>query len=221
MAAELTLARAESNTLRAQEESLRGYLDERLGIRTRFAPLTGVRALLVSGARPADPKGLVLDTSTTAAERIYLYVHLAAHVALRHNVPVMTIVEPGAVVAAQPRAAGDSDRDELAVADAVRTDAHVHRDAEELARAMWWGLSGDPGLTVLLPSRRSRALRALLGSRAMRTVLRLALLGMRHAYYRLHMSGALAGSPLTSTLRRALCVTAVVCAAPQLVREER
>lgn len=201
MAAELTLARAESNTLRAQEESLRGYLDERLGIRARFAPLTGVRALLVSGARPADPKGLVLDTSTTAAERIYLYVHLAAHVALRHNVPVMTIVEP--------------------VGNGPAADAHVHRDAEELARAMWWGASGDPRLGALLPSRRSRALRAVLGSRAMRTVLRLALLGMRHAYYRLHMSGALAGSPLTSVLRRALCVTAVVCAAPQLARSEK
>ena len=199
MAADVTLQpRAESNTLRAQEASLRGYLDERLGIRTRFAPLTGVRALLVSGPRPADPKGLVLDSATTAAERIYLYVHLAAHVALRHNVPVMTIVEP---VGAGPTA-----------------DAHVHRDAEELARAMWWGVSGDPGLSALLPSRRSRALRAVLASRAARTVLRAALLGMRHAYYRLHMTGALAGSPLTRGLRRALCVTAVVCAAPQLAR---
>ena len=202
MAAEVTLAlRAESNTLRAQEASLRGYLDERLGIRTRFAPLAGVRALLVSGPRPADPKGLVLDSATTAAERIYLYVHLAAHVALRHNLPVMTIVEP---VGAGPAA-----------------DAHVHRDAEELARAMWWGVSGDPGLTALLPSRRSRALRAVLSSRAMRTVLRVALLGMRHAYYGLHMTGALAGSPLTRALRRALCVTAVVCAAPQLARSRK
>lgn len=202
MAADVTLVpRAESNTLRAQEASLRGYLDERLGIRTRFAPLTGVRALLVSGPRPADQKGLVLDSATTAAERIYLYVHFAAHVALRHNVPVMTIVEP---VSAGPTA-----------------DAHVHRDAEDLARAMWWGVSGDPGLTALLPSRRSRALRAVLGSRAVRTVLRVALLGMRQAYYRLHMTGALAGSPLTSLLRRALCVTAVVCAAPQLARSER
>lgn len=215
MAAELTLARAESNTLRAQEESLRGYLDERLGIRTRFAPLSGVRALLVSGPRPADPKGLVLDAATTAAERIYLYVHLAAHVALRHNVPVMTIVEPLAEDLGAP-AAGGAGRARTAAT--VSIDAHIHRDAEELARAMWWGVSGDPGLTALLPSRRSRALRAVLGSRAARTVLRAVLLGMRHAYYRLHMTGALAGSPLTSALRRALCVTAVVCAAPQLAR---
>ncbi len=198
MATELTFTpRAESNTLRAQEESLRGYLAERLGIRTRFAQLPGVRALLVSGARPEHPKGLVVDASLTAAERIYLYVHLAAHVALRHNVPVMTIVE----------ARGEP-----------TSDVSVHRDAEELARAMWWGQSGDVALAGVLPSRRARAMRALLRSRVMRRSLRAALLGMRHAYYRLHMSDALAESRLTATLRRALCVTAVVCAAPQLAR---
>lgn len=200
MAAEVTLVpRAESNTLRAQEESLRGYLADRLGIRTRFAQLPGVRALLVSGARPEHPKGLVIDASLTAAERIYLYVHLAAHVALRHNVPVMTIVE----------ARGEP-----------TSDVPVHRDAEELARAMWWGLTSDSALAELLPSRRSRLLRSLLGSRITRTLLRTALLGMRHAYYRLHMT-ALAESPLAAALRRALCVTAVVCVAPQLARRER
>lgn len=197
MAADLTLARAESNTLRAQEESLRGYLDQQLGIRTRFAELTDVRALLVSGTRPDQAKGLVVDASLSAAERIYLYVHLAAHVALRHNVPVMTIVEPR----------GEPEYD-----------SHVHRDAEDLARAMWWGVSGDRGLAELLPSRRSRLLRAALGSRIARRVLRASLLAMRAAYYRLHMSEALADSRLTAVLRRALCVTAVVCVAPQLAR---
>lgn len=200
MAADVTLLpRAESNTLRAQEESLRTYLDERLGIRTRFAALPGVRALLVSGARPDHPKGLVVEESLGAAERIYLYVHLAAHVALRHNVPVMTIVEG---------------RGEPAF------DVPVHRDAEELARAMWWGRSGEAGLAELLPSRRSRVLRALLGSAVARTLLRTALLGMRVAYYRLHMT-ALGESRITAALRRALCVTAVVCAAPQLAGPRR
>jgi hypothetical protein len=200
MAPEVTLApRAESNTLRGQEESLRAYLADRLGIRTRIARLPGARALLVSGPRPEHPKGLVIDDSLTAAERIYLYVHLAAHVALRHNVPVMTIVEP---------------RGE------ATSDAPVHRDAEELARAMWWGLTGDTALAALLPSRRSRLLRALLGNALARTLLRTALLGMRYAYYRLHMT-ALAESPLTAALRRALCVTAVVCVAPQLARARR
>jgi len=199
MAAEVIPARAESNTLRAQEESLRLYLAERLGIRTRFAQLPGVRALLVSGARPEHPKGLVVDETLGAAERIYLYVHLAAHVALRHNVPVMTIVEG---------------RGEPA------SDVPVHRDAEELARAMWWGLTTDAGLAELLPSRRSRILRALLGNAIARPLLRTALLGMRHAYYRLHMT-ALGETRLTRGLRRALCVTAVVCVAPQLARRSR
>ena len=197
MATEVTIARAESNTLRSQEESLRGYLEQRLGIRTRFAELTDVRALLVSGPQQDQPKGLVVDASLSAAERIYLYVHLAAHVALRHNVPVMTIVEPR----------GEPEHD-----------ARVHHDAEELARAMWWGATGDRGLAELLPSRRSRLLRAALGSRIARSVLRASLLTMRAAYYRLHMSEALADSRLTAILRRALCVTAVVCAAPQLAR---
>ncbi len=191
----IPMPRAESNTLRAQEESLRAYLAERLSIRTRFAPLSDVRALLVSAARPDGPKGLVVDASTSVAERIYLYVHLAAHVALRHNVPVMTVVEPRG----EPT-----------------TDAPIHRDAEELARAMWWGVGGDSHLGELLPSRRSRVLRAVLASRVARGVLRTALVAMRHAYYRLHMGGALAESRLTATLRRALCVTAVVCVAPQL-----
>lgn len=210
MATDVTLARAESNTLRAQEAAVRAYLEERLGIRTRVAPLVGVRALLVSGLRPEHPKGLVVDASTTAAERIYLYVHLAAHVALRHNVPVMTIVEPSGSPGGEAAArAAEADP-------ALLGDARIHRDAEELARAMWWGLSGDPRLAALLPSRWSGALRTVLGSRAARTVLRLALLGMRHAYYRLHMSDALGDSGLTTMLRRALCVTAVVCVAPQL-----
>ena len=81
----------------------------------------------MSGARPEHPKGLVVDASLTAAERIYLYVHLAAHVALRHNVPVMTIVE----------ARGEP-----------TSDVPLHRDAEELARAMWWGLTADNALAV-------------------------------------------------------------------------
>jgi len=93
MAADVTLARDESNALRAQEESLRGYLDEKLG-NARASRHWRTSALLVSGPRPENPKGLIMDASTTAAERIYLYLHLAAHVALRHNAPVMTIVEP-------------------------------------------------------------------------------------------------------------------------------
>lgn len=197
MAAEVTVVpRAESNTLRTQEESLRAYLADRLGIRTRFATLPGVRAMLVSGARPEQPKGLVVDESLGAAERISLYVHLAAHVALRHNVPVMTIVEPRGQ---------------------AEFDVSVHRDAEELARAMWWGSTGDDRLAELLPSRRARLLRSILASGVARRVMRTALVTMRAIYYRFHMSRALAESGLTARLRRALCVTAVVCAAPELV----
>jgi len=45
MATEMTgvVAPAESNTLRSEEERLRGMLEERLGIRTRFTSLPGSR----------------------------------------------------------------------------------------------------------------------------------------------------------------------------------
>ena len=54
---------AESNTLRSEEERLREMLAQRLGIRTRFASLPGIRALLVSPIAAGRPKGLVVDRS--------------------------------------------------------------------------------------------------------------------------------------------------------------
>src|SRR5438477_7895035 len=125
---------AESNTLRSEEERLREMLAQRLGIRTRFASLPGIRALLVSPIAAGLPKGLVVDRSANAAERISLYVHLAAHIALKHDLPLVTIVESRS--------------------DVTSGDANAHRDADQLARAMWWGTAA-PGLRVGWPGRRS------------------------------------------------------------------
>ena len=83
----------ESFTLLAFEERLRSHLESRLQIRTRFADLGSTRAFLVSPADRGRPNGLVIDVRTGAAERIYLYVHTAAHIALGHNMPLITIVE--------------------------------------------------------------------------------------------------------------------------------
>ena len=47
-------------------------------------------------------------------------------------------------------------------------------------------------------------------------VIRSLLIGMRHVYYDLRVERALAGSRLAAWLRDALCLTAVVCVAPQL-----
>ncbi len=190
--------RAESHTLRVEEERLREHLEQRLRVRTRFAPLADIRALLVSPDREDRPKSLVVSSSTSVAERIYLYVHVAAHIALGHHLPLVTIVEgvPGV---------------------ARFADASRHREAEELARAIWWGQTDKGGL-LGAPAlvQRSAILRRLLAVGVTRTALRSVLIGMRHAYYDLHIERALARSRIAAWLRDALCLTAVVCVAPQL-----
>ncbi len=200
MAAEMIadFPRAESHTLRAEEERLRHHLEEQLRVRTRFAPLADVRAMLVSGERDDRPKSLVVSSSASIAERIYLYVHVAAHIALGHHLPLVTIVEgaPGVT---------------------RFSDASRHREAEDLARAIWWG-QADKGGLLGAPARvqQSAMLRRLPAIGVTRTALRSVLIGMRHAYYDLHIERALARSRIAAWLREALCLTAVVCVAPQL-----
>ena len=197
MAAELTaIVPAESNTLRSEEERLRQMLEERLSIRTRFTSLPGARALLVSPIASGGPKGLVVDQAVSAAERISLYVHLAAHVALRHDLPLVTIVESRA--------------------GATSGDANGHRDADQLARAMWWGTTARADVRELWPGRRSRILRPLLASRPGRLGLRVLLLVVRRLYYAMRARRLLEDTGVARSLREALCVTAVVCAAPEL-----
>jgi hypothetical protein len=188
---------AESNTLRTEEERLRAMLGERLGIHIRFASLPGTRALLVTPMSADRPKGLVVDGSVAAAERISLYVHLAAHMALKHDRPLVTIVESRS----EPSSG----------------DANDHRDAEQLARAMWWGTAARAELRGAWPGRRSRVLRPLLASRPGRLTLRVLLLVMRRVYYAVRARRVLDRTGLARWLRDALCVTAVVCAAPELV----
>ena len=184
---------AESNTVRSEEERLRAMLAERLGVDTRFASLPGTRALLVSSMSAGRPKGLVVDRSVNAAERISLYVHLAAHIALKHDLPLVTIVESRT--------------------GATSGDANGHGDADRLARAMWWGTAAR---AELWPGRRSRILRPLLASRPGRLGLRVVLLVLRRLYYTVRVRHLLEGTVVARWLRDALCVTAVVCAAPEL-----
>jgi len=189
-------ARSESHTLRMEEERLRTYLTDRFGIHTRFAPLADVRAFLVSPPNDGRDKGLVVSSEATVAERIYLYLHVAAHLALGHHLPLATIVEgvPGI-----SRLDGD---------------AHAHLEAEKLARVMWWGEDAVLWSSPLV--RGSALLRTLLARDATRSALRSLLMAMRAAYYDLRIERALAGSRMAAWLRDALCVTAVVSVAPQL-----
>jgi hypothetical protein len=187
---------AESNTLRSEEERLRAMLQERLGIRTRFTSLPGTRALLVSPISAGGPKGLVVDRSVGAAERISLYVHLAAHIALKHDLPLVTIVESRS--------------------EATSGHANRHRDADQLARALWWGTEARAELREVWPGRHSRVLRPLLASRPGRFGLRVLLLVLRRLYYAARARRLLETTVVARALRDALCVTAVVCAAPEL-----
>lgn len=187
--------KAESNTLRAFEERLRGDLEARLGISTRFADLGSTRAFLVSPADRERLTGLVIDAGASAAERIYLYVHTAAHIALGHNMPLITIVEG----------------DEPAAADELR-----HDQADRLARAMWWR-RGSPEMVASLPTvQRSRVLRPLLAFRPTRAALHALLRGMRTVFYGSGLARIAGGGAVTTWLRQALAATAVVDAAPQL-----
>jgi hypothetical protein len=199
MASEMTALAvpAESNTVRSEEERLRAMLEARLGISTRFASLPGARALLVSPMSSRRPKGLVVDHSVSAAERISLYVHLAAHIALKHDLPLVTIVESRA--------------------GATSGDANRHRDADQLARDMWWGTEPRAEPREVWPGRHSKALRPILASRAGRSGLRVALLVMRRMYYGARARRVLERTSVATWLREALCVTAVVCVAPELV----
>lgn len=194
MAAELNVIKAESNTLRTFEERLRLYLDERLQVRTRFADLGATRALLVSPADRDRAKGLVIDERATAAERVYMYVHVAAHIALGHNIPLVTIVE------------GEDGGDEM-----------KHDLAERLARSMFWR-GTDAEVAASLPAVvTSRVLRSLLSWGATRTLTHWALRGVRELAYRTGVVRALERNAATAWLGQALAVAAVVSAAPQLV----
>ena len=197
MAAEMIVSPGESHTLVSQEERLRRHLADRFSVRTRFASMTDVRALLVSASTADAEKSLVIAGDAGAAERIYLYVHVAAHIALQHNVPLVTIVEgpPGVT------RLGD--------------DSHTHLEAERLARAMWWAPdAADLGAPAGV--RGSALLRSLVSRGATRAALRSVLLALRAAYYDLGMERAMASTRLAAWLRDAFCVTAVVTAAPQL-----
>jgi hypothetical protein len=193
MAAELNVIKAESNTLRTFEERLRLHLDEHLHVRTRFADLGATRALLVSPADRDRAKGLVIDERATAAERVYMYVHVAAHIALGHNIPLVTIVE------------GEDGGDEM-----------KHDLAERLARSMFWR-GTDAEVAASLPAAvTSRVLRSLLSWGATRALTRWALLGVRALAYRTGIVRALERSAATAWLGQALAVAAIVSAAPQL-----
>ena len=197
MADQMTIGpRAESHTVLAEEERMRGLLEQARRVRTRFAPLSDVRAILVSPVSDDGPKSLVIASDASAAERIYIYVHIAAHMALGHHLPLVTIVEgiPGI---------------------AAMDDTRAHHEAERLARAMWWG-QHDLGLAAPQMVRGSALLRGLLARSATRAAVRRILLTLRAAYYDLRIERALAGTALASWLREALCVTAVVSVAPQL-----
>jgi hypothetical protein len=113
--------------------------------------------------------------------------------ALGHNIPLVTIVE------------SDEPGDEMR-----------HDLAERLARSIWWR-GADADVAASLPAvRTSRVLRTLLSLPATRALTRWVLLGVRALAYRTGIVHALERNAATAWLGQALCVAAVVSAAPQL-----
>lgn len=236
-------------TLDDLEGCLRMYMAQRLGIRVRDADLDSTWALIARPHKPllleaevelpSDPLGvesparglidLVVSRDLEKSQRIYLYIHAAAHVLLgvcdnRHGGLGRTIVEPG--------------RDPQSfrpLLDADPESWRLHAEADRLASAIVWnrcseGCEGEAGgscwtdselalsrameISALVPGERSRLLRAVLSLGIGRGAL---LHGLRLA----RAAHSAAGRPLGATilvdwLRSILCVTEVIVAAPTL-----
>lgn len=234
------------------EACLRTYMGERLGIQVQDADLDDTWALIARPHKPllleaevelgsSNPLGverqarglidLIVSQHLQKGQRIYMYIHAAAHVLLgvcddRHGGLGRTIVEPGRDPQSF-RPLGPSDPESW----------RLHAEADRLASAIVWnrcseGCEAETGgscwtdnelalsraleISALVPGERSRLLRAVLSLGIGRGAL---LHGLRLA----RAAHSAAGRPLGSTifvdwLRSILCVTEIVVAEPALAR---
>lgn len=206
------------------------YLRDALATDVRDARLPELLGFVVAPREPGARLGLVVAADASPAERLYLYVHTAAHVLLGHTAhPFATLLEPRRGADAPPFQVPD-------------WEARQHEAADALARVMFWGCDGDaweaawpPAAGHTLPQsgdgarRRARELGGLLlGGRhqGLRRGLRrrmarqAVLLGLRLARAAYHRSGVrrvVADEPFVQGLREVYCVAEAVSAIPQLV----
>lgn len=206
-----------------EDETVRA-LKRLLSVDTFVSDMTDARAFMVTPILSTGAVRLVVSKHTTVAERLHVYLHMAAHLLIEPLRPLSVYVE-----SASSRGGCTSDHD-----------ADTHKRAEDLASRIWWGLTqqgcdsrthetdstcwastGDALLcarllSALLPGQRYQFLRGLLGKGAARRLVRSALIAVRRSYYESSLHDRLRPPFAFETFRQVLCVTEVVEAAPQL-----
>src|SRR5687767_8904069 len=86
-------SRLPSSLLRAQERVLRAYLEDELHLRTRFADLPTLDAMVVGPGYGSPTGSLVVADDLAPARRIYLYLHVVAHSELGELRPIRALFE--------------------------------------------------------------------------------------------------------------------------------
>ncbi len=172
----------------------------------------------------------MVSDAISHAERLYLYIHIVAHILLEAGRSHRTIWEPRP----QERPPGTTPPSRESDEDGAN-----HRDADLLARAILWGGASHEWLTLLserqtkrscpptvwvepleklLPGHRHRALRRALDLGLTRSVILNGLRLVRGAYGLPGVRRAFGNHGLTREFRELLCLTEVVNAVPELAR---
>ncbi|MCC7104313.1 MAG: hypothetical protein IT307_04155 [Chloroflexi bacterium] len=115
---------------RAMSDELTAYLHDHFRVTVSTEELSDLLGYLVTARRPSAAKSLVVAEDATDAEKVYLFVHTAAHILLGHaDRPFGTILEPRRTRRGNGQPAFQLD------ARQVQRD----RQADALARAIIWG----------------------------------------------------------------------------------
>ena len=223
---------------RSMSCELAEYLSDHFRVTVHEEKLSDLLGYLVTSGttsgRPAAARSLVVSDDATDAERLYVFVHTAAHLLLGHaDRPFATILEPRRT----PR--GPSIRLEDWQ---LRQDLH----AAALTAAILWGCDDDAeeamgegpaadrgavarqialgtarSLSGLLPGHKYRALRRALVSGSTRRAILGGLRIARAAYHRSGARGVLANDPVVRQLRQVYCLTELAAVAPEVLPRNR
>lgn len=212
------------NLYRWMSGELAGYLYDHFRVTVHAEKLTDLLSYLVTGTT----RSLVISDDATDAERVYVFVHTAAHILLGHaDRPFATILEP------RRTSSGPSIRLE---------DWQLHQDldASALTGAILWGwddaaweaICQDPAeehratprridrgtirsISGMLPGHRYRAFQRALGSGSARRAILRGLRIARATYHCFGAHGVLANDPVVRELRQVYCLTELAAIAPQ------
>jgi hypothetical protein len=218
---------------RSMSGELADYLYDHFGVTVHSEKLVDLLGYLVTAGPHSPAKSLVISEGATDAERLYLFVHAAAHILLGHaDRPFATILEPRRA----PREPS------------IRLEEWQLRQdlqADALTSAILWGceddaweeIRGEAGaddpatrqmalgtarsIGELLPGHKYRGLQRALVSGFTRKAILQGLRIARAAYHRSGPSGALAPELVVRQLRQVYCLTELVAVAPDLTRRPR